>query len=157
MAILSSDHLKAIITTTNICENEPRIYRNNCTTLQSYRYECFRSRGNLSLPYGNMHSTILELNLKNFSENLGKYFLNSIKSPEPSEVSLIFNATFNANGELEDYAEAFVARGYVVDTQENYSTDIKKDSQRTLFIKMLLSKIIYKGEDSNLNLIISND
>lgn len=157
MAVLSSDQLKAIVVPLNICDDGNKVYRDNIATLQSYNYGCFRTRGHLSLPYGNVHSSILDLNLRNFPDFLEKYFLKSLQSPEPYEISLIFNAVFDANGELREYDDAFVARGYTVDIQETYSTDITNESQRLINIKMLLSKIIYIGDNSKTEMIISND
>lgn len=157
MAVLSSDQLKAILLPLNINEEKENLFRSNCATIQEYSYESFRTRGNLSLPYGNVHSTIIQIRLRNFSENIAKYFFNSLNSSMPTEVSLVFNATFDNNGKLRDYDDAFIARGYIVETKEAFSTGDNDESQRSIDVKMLLSKIVYIGENTNSVLIISND
>ncbi|MCH5242086.1 MAG: hypothetical protein J1F67_06650 [Muribaculaceae bacterium] len=157
MAVLSSDHLKSVVFNTNVYENKEPLRRYQGATVQSYEYESMRSRDAVGIPYGNCHTTLLTLRLKNYDESIAKFYLNAMRKTSPEEISLLFNVTFDQYGEIKEYEDSFVARGYVVETEEMFASDNKNDSMKQLQIKMLLSRITYGEETSASVLIMSND
>lgn len=155
-----SNHLKALVFAGNIKERGINIFQGDCATVQQYLYKCMRTRNAWGHPYGPTHSTYMEFSVRNFSDGWAGNFMKQMKSNIPEDYTFVYNATFDCNRRLDDYDDAMVVRGYVVDLREsceNHANTDGTEGQMTLKVKILLCNIMYIGSTSDLTLEITND
>lgn len=148
-----SNQLKAAIFIGDITKEETEKHKEVSATLMEYAYECSRSRNELGIPYGELHSTNISFILRNVSEKNIKTLMNNMISNQSYDYSFVFNAVFDSNRRLSHYDDAFIAKGFVVDLEElfdNYQSGKEILGQRTIKVKILLSSITYLGIDHNL-------
>lgn len=160
MGLNLSNQIKALAFYGDLTSANAKLHRDEAVTLQNYYYRCVRSRNALGFPYGNPHSMQVEFTVRNFSVSWEKNLLEIMKSNETHSFSFIFNGVFNESRRLEDFDDALILRGFVVDMEhiyDNYQEENSTMGQRLMKIKLLLSNIVYKGEYADRKLEITNE
>lgn len=157
MSLHTSTQLKVVVFNLNVKETFNVIRRDIGETVQNYNYEVFRTRNVKGLPYGHPHSSLLEIKVKNFSESFASFYYKGMQSNTPKEISLVFNAEYQADGRLKGYDEALVVRGYIVEATEAFSSEKEINFQRVLTVKILACKMEYCGTDASVAMQIIKD
>lgn len=153
-----SNYLKVILFAGDICETSAGITRDHCFTVQHFDYESkrYRSKEN-DANYHAEEPTILDFSIRINTPETGKELFSQIQKQESFAYSFLFNATFNAMNSLESYEDAMVARGYIIDIEEVFSTEKGKgqQGQMLMHVKLLLNSITFVGKQHNLELSIN--
>lgn len=159
MADIISNHINVALYLGNVRDTGMNIPKSDVFIVQSYNYSCRKSRNQKGLPYGNTNITYLEFSLRNFTEKLETELLRGLQSAVAQEFTFIIDAKYDKSARLEECEDAFIARGFVVDIDEFFSTyynSSSDDGQRFIRIKLLLSSIKYIGDNNDLELKINN-
>lgn len=158
MADNYSNYLKVILFAGDICETNAGITRDHCFTVQHFDYESkrYRSKEN-DANYHAEEPTILDFSIRINTPETGKELFSQIQKQESFAYSFLFNTTFNAMNSLESYEDAMVARGYIIDIEEVFSTEKGKGQQEQMLmhVKLLLNNITFIGKQQNLVLSIN--
>lgn len=152
-----SNYLKAILFPENFCEMSVGIMRNQCFTVQCFNYESKRRRGEDGrTAYHAEDATMLDFTIRINSPENGKLFLSHMKELEPHDYSFLFNATFKATDRIDNYEDAMVASGYIIDIEEvfNSTRNEGQTEQMLMHVKLLLNNITFVGKQKNLVLSI---
>ena len=152
-----SNYLKVILFPENICEMSVGILRNQCFTVQRFNYESKRRRGEEGrTAYHAEDVTVLEFTIRINSPENGKLFLSHMKELEPHDYSFLFNATFKSTDRIDNYEDALVATGYIIDIEEvfNSAKSEGQTEQMLMHVKLLLNNITFVGKQKNLMLSI---
>lgn len=157
MSLHISNQLKVVVFNLNVKDTYNVIRRDIGETVQNYNYDVFRTRNEKGLPYGQPHSSLLEVTVKNFSENFASFYYKGMHSNTPQEISLVFNAEYQADGRLKGYDEAVVVRGYIVEVTEAFSSEKGINFQRVLSVKILACRMEYCGTDASVAIQIIKD
>lgn len=145
--------LKGICTFGDVTDNSIRIVKSHCYSLQNYTYDCFRSRDEQGIPYGNTAASVLRFTVRFVQMNESKSFYQKLKSNESCIISFFFNATFTDNQELSSYDSALAMKGFIVDLKEQFQS--KSQKQVELIVEFLIKSIVYVGKDHAKELIVT--
>ena len=158
MADNYSNYLKAILFLGDISETNAGISRHNCFTVQHFDYKSkrYRSQDN-KINYHAEEPTVLDFTIRINTAETGKELFSQIKQQESFSYSFLFNATFNAMSSLENYEDALVAGGHIIDIEEEFGTETNKEQQEQMLmhVKLLLNTITFIGKQRNLVLSIN--
>lgn len=153
MADNYSNHLKVVLVMEDICEMSDAILRSNCFTVQHFHYESRRSRNDESgvIRYAE-DSTVLDITIRINNPDGGKQLFAHMQDQELHTYSFLFNATFKPTGRIDRYEDAMMTFGYVVDIEEDFSSNQPsgRQEQMLMHVKLLLSSIVFMGRDRNL-------
>lgn len=155
-----SNEIKVLLYIGNIDELSGVLHKNECNTIMQYSYEAIRNRDNMGFPRGDSSSLILELTIRNFSHVLSRHFLKELRSNRPYDYTFLFNAIFDDNKILSKYDNRLTAKGYIIELEEAFGKQQEGDlmsGQKIMKAKLLISKLIYHGENNNSVLSVSND
>lgn len=155
--MLTSLNRKAVVTTDDM-ETIGIVNQRDCLVIQTYNYQCSRPLNNQGKPFGNTNGAILTLEVIIDSFHLMKSFYRMLTSREKHTISLIFNPLFSQDRSLKEYDQVINVEGYVVDIQEDYSTEKDSngiDKQMYATICLLISSITYKSDSTTLRNVIS--
>ena len=160
MPAIFSNELKAILVLEDITEEGVSVPQSNCFTVQHFHYRVERPRDADGVPFGTDQPAYLEFTVRISADDSGKTFFERMVSPENHPYSFLFNATFNAARRLSQYEDALVATGYMIETEEAYDKEpLRQGSQEQMLIRarLLLSNLVYLGQENDLKLTITND
>lgn len=152
--------LNAFLVVGDVTEISLNVLLNHAFTVQQMRYSCHRQRNSQGLPYGQHLSDCMELTVRVATNDNAKVFLDCMADNQPHAFSILYDVSFTKMRRLSDYEDAMIARGYVVDVEEEYDKDPHSDGladQMLVRVSLLLSNLSYVGRTSKLNLTISND
>ena len=159
MSEINSNKANAIVYLGDFIKTGYNVLNEDCLTVVSYNYNCKRSRNSTGVPYGPTHSSIFEMQIRNFSDKYEASILNHMKGNMATDFSIALSPIFDNADRIRDFYDSFVVRGYVVDVNEIYSdqeNDSSQIGQRIMQIRILICEITYVGSISNLKLTISN-
>ena len=153
MVTFYSNYLKVVFAPEDLGEMSEAILRSNCYTVQHFHYESKRLRDNNSgMDVHAEDSTLMDITIRINTPNCGKQLLEQMQDIEPHAYTLLFNATFKPTGRLEDYDDAIVATGYIINIEEAFDTPQQPEQQEQMLmhIQLLLNTITFVGMDNNL-------
>lgn len=120
-----SNYTKASIFFDDITDPTISVKKENGFTIQKFGYECSRNRNSMGMPYGPPLMTILNFTIKSLPDGYMKELYKKLAEHSASNFSIIFNATFHTNEDqyniLEEYEQAIIATGFVIDIKEIYN------------------------------------
>ena len=158
MADNYSNYLKVVLFSGDICESNAGISRNRCFTVLHFDYESkrFRSKDN-DVNYHAEEPTILTFTIRINTPETGKELFSQMQTQESFPYSFLFNATFSAMNSVENYEDAMVARGHIIDIDEEFITDTNNNRQEQMLmkVKLLLNTITFVGKQRNIVLSIN--
>ena len=160
MPVVFSNELKAVLVLEDITEGGVSMLKNNCFTVQHFFYRVERARDAAGVPFGNNLPSYLDFTVRVASGDSGKAFFERMVSPGNHPYTFLFNATFNSAQKLSQWEDALVATGYMIEAEEVYDKESAgQGSQEQMLIRsrLLLSNLLYTGEDNDLKLNITND
>ena len=160
-----SHYIKAMLFFQDITEAVYAPKREQGYTLQSFRYECSRTRNSQGIPYGPTQATVLRFTLKSLPDGYLKELYQRLKEKNAAtSFSVVFDATFRSIDTegmvLSDYDNAIVATGMVVNVNEAYDASSQYtvgDTDRTRHethelmtttVEFLLQSISYVGSNN---------
>ena len=150
-----SQQLKAVMFLEDINEGIPARQENGFT-IQHFDYSCFRSRNKMGIPYGPSNASLMLITLKTISSDGYKELYQRLNSMEQYDFSLIFNATYDDYRILQDYEDAMIAHGYVVEIEELFDTTDTQHNGMTLYMKILLHSLDYIGSRVDRQLFVNH-
>ena len=153
MEKLYSNELKAVVILDNILENPQNVQKSNCLTVQHFDYLCEHMRNNSDSLFKATKSVTLRCTVRVNSPLHAKDFYLCLLHNGRYQFSFLFNATFNANGRLDNYEDGLVADGYVVRVDEDYNSDKSQkgvNEQMTLHVQLLVCSLTYLGRERSL-------
>lgn len=150
-----SQQLKAVMFLEDISEGIPARQENGFT-IQHFDYSCFRSRNKMGIPYGPSNASLMLITLKTISSDGYKELYQRLNSMEQYDFSLIFNATYDDYRILQDYEDAMIAHGYVVEIEELFDTTDTQHNGMTLNMKILLHSLDYIGSRVDRQLFVNH-
>lgn len=150
-----SKQLKAVMFLEDITEGIP-MRQESGFTVQHFEYSCFRTRDNAGMPYGPSNGSLMQITLKTISSDGYKELYQRLNSMELYSLSLIFNASYDEYRILEDYADAMIANGYIVEIEEVFDTLDTQHNGMTLNMKILLNSLDYIGNRVNRKLMVNH-
>ena len=155
MAEIYSNHLKVVFTPEDICEMRDAILREKCFTVQHFNYESKRRHG-ASSTYHTEDSTILNFTVRINTPDDGKQLFAHMLDQESHAYSFLFNATFKPLGRIDNYEDAMMATGCIVDIVEEFNSTPNADMQEQMLmhVKLLLTSITFVGKENNLVLAV---
>ena len=152
-----SNYLKVVFVPEDICEMSDAVLRSNCFTVQHFSYNSQRRRQTAT---GNTthaeDATLLNITIRINTPDCGRQLLDHMQDQELHAYSFLFNATFKPTGRIADYEDAMMTRGYIVDIEEDFSTNRKggQQEQMLMHIRMLLRSITFVGRENNVVLTV---
>ena len=150
MATLYSNELKALMVAEDFLENPLSVLKEHCLTVQHFDYMCEHKRNASGEVYGATEPVILKFTVRVNSPMHTKVFYNNIISNSYHHYSFLFNATFNANQRLADYEDGMVVDGYIVRTEESFSSgksQTGEEGQILFDVTLLVRNVTYLGRD----------
>lgn len=152
MATLYSNELKAVVVMENFLDNPKNILKENCMTVQHFNYECVHKRNESSEIYGAVNPVMLDFVVRVNSPRQVKAFYKELISNEPTNFSFLFNVTYNEHQRLSDYEDGMVINGYIVHTEEEYTSRADRAGSNTqieIHVKILTRSVTYLGNDNH--------
>jgi hypothetical protein len=129
-----SDYLKAVLYPETLLEcgqssdNLWNAVKDKCPVIQHFSYKVQRNRNDAGIPYGGTTPTELKFTIRLGQPDDSKLYYDRLMSNELFDYTFIFNASFDDNKRLNGFADAMVARGYVVDVKEDFSKIVTEGS-----------------------------
>lgn len=155
MADYLSNQLKAALFLEDILEGIP-LRQENGFTVQHFDYNCFRTREKAGKPYGPSNASLMHITVKTLSADGYKELYRRLNSTERYAFTLVFNASYDEFKILQDYADAMVVNGYIVEIEELFDTASKKKEGMMLSMKILLHSLDYLGKRVNRILMVNH-
>lgn len=155
MADYFSNQLKAVLFLEDITEGIP-MRQAGGYTVQHFDYNCFRTRDKMGKPYGPSNASLMQIILKTISADGYKELYHRLNSQEFCPFTVVFNATYDEFRILNDYSDAMVANGYMVEIEELFDTQGSKKEGMMLSMKILLHSLDYLGKRVNRKLMVNH-
>jgi len=153
-----SKFLKALLFTNNLAEVGGSAMQSQCFTVQDYHYHSYRERDDQGNPYGGIVSDYLDFSVIVSGLDVCKIFYQSMELNENVPMSFLFNATFGPSGRLTDFEDGLITYGYVVNVDEGcVDDDVTGEEQVLIHVRMLLSNMLFMGNDTVHYLEITKD
>lgn len=155
-----SNEIKVSLYAGNLGDVSGLLRKEDCTTVVQYGYDGIRNRDSKGFPIGISKPLYLDLTLRNFSHKISKHFLQEIHKNTPYDYTLLYNAKYDDNKILQGYDGSLLARGYVVDIEElydNQESEKSETNQKLMKLRLLLTRLEFKGMHNHSILTISND
>ena len=153
MVTFYSNYLKVVFTPEDLGEMSDAILRSNCHTVQHFHYESKRLRDpDSGIDIHAEDSTLMDITIRINNPNCGKQLLQHMQDVELHAYTFLFNATFKPTGRLDDYDDALMATGYIINIEETFDTpqQAEQQEQMLMHIRLLLNTITFVGMDNNL-------
>ncbi|MBQ8989688.1 MAG: hypothetical protein IJ067_08350 [Prevotella sp.] len=149
MATIYSNALKAALFLGNLEDGKLNVTKDLCFTVQHFDYRVERNRDKAGMPYGQHLTTILNYTVKLTAPEDSRVYYRLLTEDHPQAYSFLFNATYSQVGRLSAFDDALVVMGHVVDVEDNYDSAPEGDlsEQMLIHVKLLVTKIVYKGRD----------
>lgn len=144
----------------DISEQDVNVSQNNGYTVQHFSYELSRDRDSKGVPFGETSPSFLDFTVRIATKDSAKVFFERMSITETFPYSFLFNASFNGVRRLSDCEDAMVATGYVIDVEEIYEDAApgNQDARQMLVhVKLLVSNLVYLGQDKVLKVTVTND
>lgn len=156
MGLVYSNYLKVLFVVGNVLDENRKWTQEGMLTVQKFDYAFSRTCNSNGIPFGATTNPIVEFTLKFMAENKVKSLVDDIMSRSEDEFSFLFNAQFDQQRKLENFENAVVVRGYVVDMEQMFAaTESNNENQpMELKVKVLASDLTYAGSQSNKTLFI---
>lgn len=158
-----SQYTKASLFFQDITDTTFAMKKEHGFTLQYFRYECSRKRNSSGMPYGPTLSSILRFTLKSLPDRHLKALYRRLKENTESSFTVVFNASFSKNNAddtvLDDYDNAMVITGTVIDINESYDSantsrttspdgTVQPHDLMTTTVGFLLQSVTYIGSNN---------
>ena len=150
MADLLSNHLKALLLPEDILSAKQSVTRDKFLTVQDFDYKLSRTVDDMGMPFGETNSAVLTVTIRIFRSEQSKVFYERLQGNNAESFSFLFNTTFNPDQTVQDYEDAMVASGYVVDIHEKFSPATGRGGrsrQMLMSVKLLMSSVRFLGKD----------
>lgn len=144
MAEYLSNQLKAVLFLEDINEGIP-MRQADGYTVQHFDYNYYRTRDHEGKPYGGSNTSLMDITIKTISADGYKELYRRLHSRELHPFTIVFNATYDEFRILENYADAMVVNGYMVEIEEVFDTMSEKQQGMMLSMKILLHTLDYMG------------
>ncbi len=150
-------YTKASVFFGDITDTTVSVTKEDGFTLQQFGYECSRQRDMLGMPYGPTLMSVLRMTVKTLPDGYLKELYKRLTEQSVSSFSIVFNASFRQEPDhvLDDYDQALVVTGFVIDVGEDYHSfepqDWRSSASSSLMmthIEFLLQSITYMGTNS---------
>ena len=155
MAEYLSNQLKAVLLLEDITEGI-RMRQDAGFTVQHFDYNCFRTRDKSGRPYGPSNASLMQITLKTLSADGYKELYQRLNNVELYPFSVVFNATYDEYRVLENYVDAMVVSGYIVEIEELFDSASCKKEGMTLSMKILLHSLDYLGKRMDRKLVVNH-
>lgn len=119
------------------------IKKSDCRLALHFDYRCARKRDAKGHTYEASEPFMLSFSVQVTGTEQAKPFYQLLTSDENSPLSFLFDATF-PNESLSSYGSAMVVNGYMVDVQEDFSS--QDQTQMILHARMIVHSITYIKE-----------
>lgn len=146
--MIMSNELKAVVAVADLQENVG-ILRDQCMSVQHFSYGCSYRRDDKGRTYRSSLPAMLDFSVRVNAAELARPFYRQMTRNDRCALSFIFNATFTDAKRLDDYADAMVALGYIVDVQEDFRSAAHSGSdeeQILVHVRMQVHSITYVRE-----------
>ena len=152
-----SNQTKVILFPDNYLE-QAYITKEKCMAVQHYDYTFQRNRNAYGEPYGRISGGSLTLSIRVGSRDSLRLFYQQLKQHYSATYSLLFDATYDAQGYLAERSGALLVEGYIVDIQEHFDRDQADDEgeQMSLVCEILLTGVTCEGIQHPLREVFSN-
>ena len=152
-----SNQTKVVLFPDNYLE-QAYITKEKCMVVQRYDYTFQRNRNAYGEPYGRISGSSLTLTIRVGSRDSLRLFYQQLKQPYSATYSLLFDATYDAQGYLVERSGALLVEGYIVDIQEHFDRDQADDEgeQMSLVCEILLTGVTCEGIHHPLREVFSN-
>ena len=152
-----SNQTKVILFPDNYLE-QAYITKEKCMAVQHYDYTFQRNRNAYGEPYGRISGGSLTLSIRVGSRDSLRLFYQQLKQPYSATYSLLFDATYDAQGYLAERSGALLVEGYIVDIQELFDRDQANEAgeQMSLLCEILLTGVTCEGIQHPLREVFSN-
>ena len=156
---LLSNELKAVAVMANMTEAADGITSDQCMSVQHFDYHCAHKRDAKGRTYQANEPAILRFRVRLNSAEQAQLFYQKLTDSEFGFLSFVFNVTFSETGRLQDYDDAMVIEGYIVDLQEDFHSAALAEREEliTLSVRMLVRAITYLGQYDNKTLCFIYD
>lgn len=154
MAYNISNQLKAVLFLGDLTEGIP--FRQEAGfTIQHFDYNSFRSRDRVGNPYGPSNASLMQITLKTISADGYKELYQRLNSTELFPFTVIFNATYDKFKILQDYADAMIVNGYIVEIEELFDSLSKTHEGMMLTMRILIHSLDYLGNRVGRKLLVN--
>ena len=150
-----SKQLKAVMFLDDITEGIP-LRQEKGFTVQHFDYSCFRSRDKVGMPFGPSNASLMQITLKTISSDGYKELYQRLSSMDQFAFSMIFNASYDDFHILQDYEDAMIVNGYVVEIEELFDTIDPQHNGMILNMKILLHSLDYLGSRMDRKLMVNH-
>ncbi len=134
------------------------VRQHDCFTIQKFNYKCSRKRNSYGIPYGVSNIGTLDIVVKSLPDNKTKEFYRQLAQEDMFSYTFLFNAKYDKDKILEDYYDAMVVNGYIVQVSESFG-EVDNTSQNVrgmeMCVKILVNSITYLGVTNNKTLSIN--
>lgn len=157
MGFVYSNFLKVMFFPGNILDKERKFNQSECLTVQTFDYSFERTCNSNGIPFGATINPIVECTLKFMSEIKVKGIIGNTLSRDVEEYTFLFNASFDKDRNVDNFENAIVVRGYVVDVEQTFSARESRNENQPMEIKVriLATDMTYAGSQSNKSLFFS--
>ena len=155
MAEFFSNQLKAVLFLGDITE-QMNLRQEDGYTIQNFDYQSFRSRDKLGQPYGPSNASLAHITLRSISGEGYKNLYTILKQRECYSFSVLYNVKYANDRLVESYDTATVLNGYIVEIEEIFNTQHKKNQSMILNMKILLHDVDYIGVNTHRRLVVNS-
>ena len=153
---LLSNHLKAVLFPDEMQDNGNNVMKEKCSTVQYLGYRCERSRDDAGFPYGPTNPSVLSFTVRLVQPEEGYVYHQRLMENDPFDYTFLFNASFNDQQRLKGCDNVLVVNGYVIDVEDDFSSNDKEKRQMLIRVKLFINSITYKGKMMDEQLVINS-
>ena len=152
---LLSNNLKAVLFPDTMQDDGNNVQKEKCYTIQHFSYRNERSRNDVGYPYGPANPMTMAFTVRLVEPEEGMVYHKKLIENDPTNFTILFNATFNDNQRLKAYDNALIVDGFVIDVEDDFSAG-EKDTQMLIRVKLFVRSITYKGKTKDTLLEINS-
>lgn len=159
MGFVYSNYLKVMFFPGSILDKDRKFNQMDCLTVQTFDYNFERTCNSNDLPFGATINPVVECTLKFMSESKVKGIIGNTLSRNAEEYTFLFNASFDQDRNVDNFENAIVVRGYVVDVEQTFSARESRNENQPMELKVriLAMNIMYVGSQTNKTLYFSHE
>lgn len=157
MGFVYSNFLKVMFFPGNILEKNRKFNQIDSLTVQQFDYTFARTCNSNGIPFGATINPVVECTLKFMSESKVKNIIANTISRSVDEYTFLFNASFDSDRNVDNFENAIVVRGYVVNVEQIFSARERSNENQPMELKItiLASDITYAGSQADKTLYFS--
>ena len=152
-----SNNIKVALFADNVLE-QLALRRTESIVVQHYGYALERPRNDHGIAYGTSSGGILTIDVRIASRDNMRTYYERLSQNYSTAFSLVFNATYDEFGILENYDGGMIVEGYLIGIGENFDRDKAEEQgeQMKLRFKVLVTKMTCIGLSHNITHHFSN-